>query len=127
MAQNRSRKTGQEAEIEADVPANPRQHLADIDKRSAGGRRFAQIVEGILEEIGGTPRPAQVHLAREASALIVAGEVLQLRLTRGEDVDSAALATNCNAVARLFEALGIDTVRPPDDRPERIPSMRIFG
>jgi hypothetical protein len=99
--------------------------LPGVDRRTKGGRRMADIMDGISSSLG-TLRPEQSFLARRLAALILQADAVDARLARGEPFDGAAYATLTNSILRLYESLGIDTTFPNPDRPERVPSLRSF-
>ncbi|MER9411448.1 hypothetical protein [Mesorhizobium sp. M0589] len=127
MARNQAKMTRRKVEIEAENLAVNRPALRGVDRRTAGGRRYAEILGCILAAIGGTVRDEQTILARRAASIALVCESEDARLANGEIIDGTAYVTLANALSRLFESLGIDSARPPNDRPERVPSMRIFG
>ncbi|WP_256750310.1 hypothetical protein [Mesorhizobium sp. Mes31] len=127
MARNQPKKAKGRLEIQAESPAFNRPALRGVDRRTAGGRRYAEILDSILAAIGGTVRDEQMILARRAASIALVCESEDARLANGEVIDGTAYVTLANALSRLFESLGIDSARPPSDRPERVPPLRIFG
>jgi hypothetical protein len=87
---------------------NASARLPGTDGRSAGARRFRDLVETLAAERGGIAAltEGEVALVRQAAGLAVRAETLQGELVRGETVNGTELVRLSNALARTLTALG---------------------
>jgi hypothetical protein len=85
--------------------------LGNIDNRSREARRFIDVLNGLLDHVGGAESCGEVriHLARRAAALVTWCEVQESKLVfeNGKDFDPVVFATGCNSLRRLLLDLGV--------------------
>ncbi|WP_374470304.1 hypothetical protein [Phenylobacterium sp.] len=79
--------------------------LIGVDGRSAGARRYRDIVEDLSREIGGDLSAAELLQVRNAATLQVLAEDLAAAQARGEAVDAEALTRAANGATRALAAL----------------------
>jgi len=81
--------------------------LAGVDKRSAIGRRFRDLVTEYAREIGGGEplNPAEMALVKQAAALTVRAEALQIDIINGGAADDEHLVRISNTLARILKQL----------------------
>jgi hypothetical protein len=80
-----------------------------VDERSAGARRFRDLVAAYTAEIGGTLSESESGLIRQAAALALRCEGLQAAIVRGEPVDDDLLVRISGTAKRLLGAIGKKT------------------
>jgi hypothetical protein len=88
-------------------------HFLDfVDARSREARRYIDVLDGLLEHLGGAETAGQVrlHLARRASALITWAESQEARLIieNSPAFDATVYATGINTLRRLLLDLGLN-------------------
>jgi len=78
--------------------------LAGVDKRSAIGRRFRDLVTEYAREIGGGEplNPAEMALVKQAAALTVRAEALQIDILNGSAPNDEHLVRISNTLARIL-------------------------
>ena len=91
----------------------------NTDERSAGARRFRDLVEAYEAEIGGTLSESETGLVRQAAALALRCEQLQAAIVRGEIVDDDLLIRISGTAKRLLGAIAVKS----DGRKPSGPSM----
>jgi hypothetical protein len=79
--------------------------LAGVDGRSAGARRFRDLIRAIEAEAAAPIREAKRGLIRQAAALTLRTEQLQAAIVRGENVDGDHLIRIAGTVRRLMVAI----------------------
>jgi hypothetical protein len=86
--------------------------LPDMDGRTAGARRFRDLVAQIAVDQGGFDllSESRVQLIKRFAAACVIAEQMEARLTNGEDIDISEHALLCSTLVRLGQRLGIDRV-----------------
>jgi len=87
--------------------------LGDIDGRSTLYRRYRDIHNQIIRDLGEAPSEAQSLIARRASTLAVWCEQAESEMAGGGDLDIQSFTTAVNSLKRLLEVLGIKR-RPKD-------------
>jgi hypothetical protein len=78
-----------------------------MDKRSATGRRFRDLVESYAADLGGLPNlgAADQALVKEIAAKTIQSEQLAAALARGESVDTEQSVRIANVLNRLLGRL----------------------
>lgn len=87
---------------------NGKDILPGVDGRSAGARRYREIVGQLATDLGGDLTAAQEAIARRAATLAVWCESAEAGFARGEDLDIQAFTTAANALRRLLADLGLE-------------------
>ena len=110
LARTRSRQT------------NHRALLPGLDGRSAGARRFRDLVGQISTDLGGidTLAESKLQLCKRFAAACVLSEEMESRLARGIEIDISEHAQLCSTLVRIANHIGIDRVPRPindDDAP----------
>jgi hypothetical protein len=87
-----------------------RQLFVNGDPNSAWSRRFDDLIQGHIADLGGadTLSEAQFSLIRRAAAIECELERLDARLSLGELVDMDAYARVSGHLRRLFETIGLE-------------------
>lgn len=85
------------------------------DARSVWARRFRDIVEAHVSDLGGADllSEAQMQLCRRAGALALECERMEGDLAEGKEVDLDLLNRLCGGLGRLYERLGVKRVAKP--------------
>jgi hypothetical protein len=86
-----------------------RQLFIEGDGNSPWARRFSDLVNGHIADLGGRDElsEAELHLIRDASAIEVELEQMQGRLSLGEPVDLDLFTRSTSHLRRCWETLGI--------------------
>lgn len=82
--------------------------LVGIDGRSRPARRYRDVLDALLAQLGREPTEADLILARRAAHLVVWCEAEDAALARGET--AAETVTAANALRRLLSDLGMTAV-----------------
>ena len=82
--------------------------LPGVDGRSAGARRYREIVHQLESDAGGDPSGAQQAIIRRAATLAVWCEQAEAAFANGADLDIAAFTTATNSLRRLLADLGLE-------------------
>ena len=84
--------------------------LPAIDGRSAPARRFRDLVNAYVADMGGLDRCSEIKLGlmRRLAATTVQAEMLEARMVNGEAVDIASLCTLASTTVRLSQRLGLE-------------------
>jgi hypothetical protein len=108
--------------------------LPDVDKRSAVGRRFFDIVSALtvdagarIDAAGGCDLPeAKRQLIRRFAGASVIAEMLEARLASGQDISIRDHAQLCSVLVRISQRIGID--RTPKQILDDIddPAFRVY-
>jgi hypothetical protein len=77
-----------------------------VDGRSHHARRFRDIIQSYVDEIGGTLTESEMGLIRQAAALALRCEQLQAAIARGEQIDDDLLVRISGTAKRLLGAIG---------------------
>lgn len=84
--------------------------LAGIDGRSAGARRYREVLSGLCEEITNRKRPATMAeqmLARRAAFITIWCEDAEAKMARGEAVDIKEFTEATNTLRRTLTDAGV--------------------
>ena len=82
--------------------------LDNVDGRSAVARRYRDILNELISDLGGDPSGAQSAIARRASALCVVCEQAEAEMVAGGALDLAEFTTAANSLRRLLSDLGLE-------------------
>jgi len=93
--------------------------LRGIDGRSASARRFRDLVDSFVSELGGIDKVGESEKAtiRQAASLTLRCESLQADLVNGLPVDDEQMVRLANVASRLLGKLGI---RRRQERPKTL-------
>jgi hypothetical protein len=91
---------------------NHRDLLPGWDGRSAGGRRYRDLVCQIAVDQGGLDRcsEARIQLVRRFAASCVMAEEMESRLVNGEKISIVEHALLCSTLVRIAHRIGINRV-----------------
>ena len=89
---------------------NQKDLLPGLDGRSASARRFRDLVNAFVADMGGLDRCSEIKLGlvRRLAATTVQAEMLEARMVNGEAIDIATLCTLASTVVRLSQRLGLE-------------------
>jgi hypothetical protein len=79
---------------------NHKDLLPNLDGRSATARRFRDLVNAFVADMGG--------LDRRLAATTVQAEMLEARMVNGDAIDIATLCTLASTTVRLSQRLGLE-------------------
>ena len=84
--------------------------LPGLDGRSASARRFRDLVNAFIADMGGLNRCSEIKLGliRRLAATTVQAEMLEARMVNGEAIDIATLCTLASTTVRLSQRLGLE-------------------
>ena len=89
---------------------NHKDLLPGLDGRSATARRFRDLVNAFVADMGGIERCSEVRLGlvRRLAATTVQAEMLEARMVNGDAIDIATLCTLASTTVRLSQRLGLE-------------------
>jgi hypothetical protein len=92
-----------------------RKLFVDGDPNSAWARRYHDLAARHASDLGGPAElsEAQVSLIRRAAAIECELELMEGRLSRGEEIDIDKFTRSASHLGRIFETLGVE--RKPRD------------
>jgi hypothetical protein len=76
-----------------------------VDARSAGARRFRDLIRAYEDEVGGTLTESEMALVRQSAALTMQAEAMQADLVNGLAVDADQLIRISGTAKRLLGAI----------------------
>src|SRR6476646_374534 len=81
-----------------------------LDGRSATARRFRDLVNAFVADMGGLDHCSEVRLGlvRRLAATTVQAEILEARMVNGGAIDIATLCTLASTTVRLSQRLGLE-------------------
>lgn len=82
--------------------------LPGVDGRSIIARRYREILEALVSDMGGDPSEAQQQIARRAATIAIDCEQQDAAAARGEPLDVKTYTTASNSLRRLLESLGLE-------------------
>jgi hypothetical protein len=84
--------------------------LPGLDGRSATARRFRDLVNAFVADMGGLDRCSQIKLGlvRRLAGTTVQAEMLEARMVNGEAIDIATLCTLASTTVRISQRLGLE-------------------
>jgi hypothetical protein len=91
---------------------NQKDLLPGLDGRSASARRFRDLVNAFVADMGGLDRCSEIKLGlvRRLAATTVQAEMLEARMVNGEAIDIATLCTLASTTVRISQRLGLNRV-----------------
>ena len=98
---------------------NHKDLLPGLDGRSASARRFRDLVNAFVADMGGLDRCSEIKLGlvRRLAATTVQAEMLEARMVNGEAIDVSQLCTLASTTVRISQRLGLERrtrdVTPP--------------
>ena len=89
---------------------NHKDLLPGLDGRSATARRFRDLVNAFVADMGGLDRCSEIRLGlvRRLAATTVQAEMLEARMVNGEPIDISQLCTLAWTTVRLSQRLGLE-------------------
>ena len=90
---------------------NHKDLLPGLDGRSATARRFRDLVNAFVADMGGLDRCSEVRLGlvcARLAATTVQAEMLEARMVNGDAIDIATLCTLASTTVRLSQRLGLE-------------------
>ena len=89
---------------------NHKDLLPGLDGRTATARRFRDLVNAFVADMGGLDRCSEVRLGlvRRLAATTVQAEMLEARMVNGDAIDIATLCTLASTTVRLSQRLGLE-------------------
>ena len=90
--------------------SNHKDLLPGLDGRSASARRFRDLVNAFVADMGGLDRCSEIRLGlvRRLAATTVQAEMLEARMVNGEQIDISQLCTLASTTVRLSQRLGLE-------------------
>ena len=90
--------------------SNHQDLLPGLDGRSASARRFRDLVNAFVADMGGLDHCSEIRLGlvRRLAATTVQAEMLEARMVNGEAIDIATLCTLASTTVRLSQRLGLE-------------------
>jgi hypothetical protein len=98
---------------------NHKDLLPGLDGRSASARRFRDLVNAFVADMGGFDCCSEIKLGllRRLAATTVQAEMLEARMVNGEAIDVSQLCTLASTTVRISQRLGLERrtrdVTPP--------------
>ena len=89
---------------------NHKDLLPGLDGRSASARRFRDLVNAFVADMGGLECCSEIRLGlvRRLAATTVQAEMLEARMVNGEQIDISQLCTLASTTVRLSQRLGLE-------------------
>ena len=89
--------------------------LPGLDGRSATARRFRDLVNAVVADMGGLDRCSEIKigLLRRFAAATVQAELLEARMVNGEQIDIGQLCTLASTAVRIASRLGLERRTKP--------------
>ena len=90
--------------------SNHQDLLPGLDGRSASARRFRDLVNAFVADMGGLDHCSEIRLGlvRRLAATTVQAEMLEARMVNGDAIDIATLCTLASTTVRLSQRLGLE-------------------
>ena len=94
---------------------NHKDLLPGLDGRSATARRFRDLVNAFVADMGGLDRCSEIKLGllRRLAAATVQAELLEARMVNGEQIDIGQLCTLASTTVRIASRLGLERRTKP--------------
>jgi hypothetical protein len=91
---------------------NHKDLLPKLDGRSSAARRFRDLVNSYIADMGGADQCSDIKLGllRRLAAVTVQAELIEARMINGEAVDIGTLCTLASTTVRLSQRLGLERV-----------------
>ncbi len=109
----RAPKAGKSAQNRSAISNGSRLFAPDtVDGRSAAARRFSDVLEQILLDLGGSDHLSELQrqLARRAAILSIQCELIEAAAVAGRDVDLELLGSLTDRLGRCASRLGLQRV-----------------
>ena len=89
---------------------NHKDMLPGLDGRSATARRFRDLVNAVVADVGGLDRSTEIKmgLLRRFAAATVQAELLEARMVNGEQIDIGQLCMLASTSVRIASRLGLE-------------------
>ena len=89
---------------------NHKDMLPGLDGRSATARRFRDLVNAVVADMGGLDRCSEIKigLLRRFAAATVQAELLEARMVNGEQIDIGQLCMLASTSVRIASRLGLE-------------------
>jgi hypothetical protein len=89
--------------------------LPGMNGNNPAARRFRDLVNGFVADMGGLDRCSEVKigLLRRLAATTVLSEQIEARVIEGQEIDIATLCTLASTCMRLSVRLGLERVAKP--------------
>jgi hypothetical protein len=86
--------------------------LPNLDGRSSSARRYRDLVNSYIADMGGLDQCSDIKLGllRRLAAVTVQSELIEARMINGEAVDIGTLCTLASTTVRLSQRLGLERV-----------------
>src|SRR6476620_9303240 len=90
--------------------SNHQDLLPGLDGRAATARRFRDLVNAFVADMGGLDHCSEVRLGlvRRLAATTVQAEMLEARMVNGDAIGIATLCTLASTTVRLSQRLGLE-------------------
>ena len=84
--------------------------MAAYHNSSVIARRYRDIVAAVADDQGGANRisEARLQLIHRFAAAAVLAERMEMRLVRGEEIDTTEHALLCTTLLRIAQSIGVD-------------------
>ena len=94
---------------------NHKDMLPGLDGRSATARRFRDLVNAVVADMGGLDRCSEIKLGllRRLAAATVQAELLEARMVNGEQIDIGQLCTLASTTVRIASRVGLERRTKP--------------
>ena len=94
---------------------NHKDLLPGLDGRSATARRFRDLVNAFVADMGGLDRCSEIKLGllRRLAAATVQAELLEARMVNGEEIDIGQLCTLASTTVRIASRVGLERRTKP--------------
>ena len=94
---------------------NHKDLLPGLDGRSATARRFRDLVNAFVADMGGLDRCSEIKLGllRRLAAATVQAELLEAEMVNGEQIDIGQLCTLASTTVRIASRLGLERRTKP--------------
>lgn len=91
---------------------NGKDLLPGIDGRSPAARRYHDVMQAVIADMGGVDRcsEARVALVRRFAAACVLAEQLEAKLVNGETIDVGEHALLSSTLTRLVQRIGLGRI-----------------
>lgn len=97
---------------EGSIPSSRETFLKRVDGRSRYSRRYREIFQDIIDDLGGFDNvsEAKIQLAKRAAMISLRCEAYEASFVNGDDnfASDYDLAKEVNALARILQLLGIE-------------------
>jgi hypothetical protein len=91
---------------------NHKDLLPNLDGRSSAARRFRDLVNAYVADMGGLDHCSEIKLGllRRLAATTTQAEMLEAKMVNGEPIDIGTLCTLASTTVRLSQRLGLERV-----------------